>query len=202
MKASRAARAPVALSPSKPRAFVPPPTITHPALLEGGRDDQFRQALYVMVLAQSRLETCREAFGKAMGLTGMQFAVMMGVAYQQKRDGVTIRALSDHVQLASTHVTTEVGVLTRKGLLSKRPHPTDRRSVLVSLTREGEEAIRSINPLVRRVNDRLFDNVTKGDLASLFGVMTKIAFNSEYALAELRRSSLEQTDRGGAERLR
>jgi DNA-binding MarR family transcriptional regulator len=196
MKASRAARAPVALSPSKPRSFAPPLTITHSALLEGGRDDQFRQALYVMVLAQSRLETCREAFGKAMGLTGMQFAVMMGVAYQQKRDGVTIRALSDHVQLASTHVTTEVGVLTRKGLLSKRPHPTDRRSVLVSLTREGEAAVRNINPLVRRVNDRLFDDVTKAELASIFAVMTKIAFNSEYALAELRRSSLEQTDPG------
>jgi DNA-binding MarR family transcriptional regulator len=194
MKASRATRAPVALSPSKSKPFVPPLTITHSALLEGGRDDHFRQALYVMVLAYSRLETCREAFGKAMGLTGMQFAVMMGVAYQQKRDGVTIRALSDHVQLASTHVTTEVGALTRKGLLLKQPHPTDRRSVLVSLTKEGEEAIRAVNPLLRRVNDRLFENVTKTELSAIFGVMTKIAFNSEYALAELRRSSLEKAD--------
>jgi DNA-binding MarR family transcriptional regulator len=194
MKASRAARAPVALSPPKPRSFVPPLTITHPALLEGGHDDHFRQALYVMVLAFSRLETCREAFGKAMGLTGMQFAVMMGVAYQQKRDGVTIRALADHVQLASTHVTTEVGALTRRGLLSKRPHPTDRRSVLVCLTKEGEDAIREIIPLVRRVNDRLFENVSKAELNTIFSVMTRVAFNSEYALAELRRSSLEKAD--------
>ena len=80
----------------------------------------FRQSLYLMVFAFSRLQTCREAFGRALGLTGTQFAVLIGTAYRQGHEGVSIRALADHIQLAPTHVTTEVGRLIGKGLLIGR----------------------------------------------------------------------------------
>src|SRR5438552_10500449 len=98
-----------------PAAFAPPLTVSHGELLTAGADVAFRQSLYLMVLAFSRLQTCREAFGRALGLTGTQFAVVIGTAYRQGRDGVSIRALADHIQLASTHVTTEVGRLIAKG---------------------------------------------------------------------------------------
>ena len=106
-----------------------PRTVSHAALLSGGSDEPFRQTLYLMVLAFGRLQTCREAFGRAMSLTGSQFAVLIGTAYRQQTDGVSIRALADHVQLAPTHVTTEVGRLIRKGLLTKRVNARDRRGV-------------------------------------------------------------------------
>ena len=109
-----------------------PHTVSHSALLSNGGDEPFRQTLYFMVLAFSRLQTCREAFGRAMSLTGSQFAVLIGTAYRQQVAGVSIRALADHVQLAPTHVTTEVGRLIRKGLLTKRINTQDRRGVLVN----------------------------------------------------------------------
>src|SRR6516164_6089342 len=116
-------------------AFAPPATTSHAALLVAGSDVAFRETLYLMVLAFGRLIACREAFGRALGLTGSQFAVLFGVAYVQGRDGVSIRRLAEHVQLASTHVTTEVGRLARKGLLAKTANRRDRRGVLVKLTR-------------------------------------------------------------------
>jgi DNA-binding MarR family transcriptional regulator len=79
-----------------------------------------------------------------MGLTGSQFAVMIGTAYRQKAEGVSIRTLAEYVQLAPPHVTTEVGWLIRKGLLIKRANPQDGRGVLVRLSRHGEGAIDSI----------------------------------------------------------
>src|SRR5687767_5801826 len=121
--------------------FAMPRTVSHAALLSGGSDEPFRQTLYLMVLAFGRLQTCREAFGRAMSLTGSQFAVLIGTAYRQQTDGVSIRALADHVQLAPTHVTTEVGRLIRKGLLTKRVNARDRRGVLVKLSRRGETAL-------------------------------------------------------------
>ena len=53
--------------------FVPPATITLPSMLSGGSDDAFREALYRMVFAFSRLISCREAFGRHLSMTASQF---------------------------------------------------------------------------------------------------------------------------------
>src|SRR6186997_3336359 len=149
------------------KPFLPPVTITLSAMLKAGGDVEFREALYLMVLAFSRLSVCREAFGRVLGLTASQFIVLIGTAYQQGSDGVSIRALADHTQLAATHVTTEVGRLIGKGLLTKQASMLDRRSVLVRLSPKGEDAIRAVNPLLRRVNDLLFADVSREDFAAV-----------------------------------
>jgi MarR family transcriptional regulator, organic hydroperoxide resistance regulator len=184
--------------PSRPRRrattgarapFAPPATVSHRALLVSGDDIGFRETLYLMVLAFGRLITCREAFGRALGLTGSQFAVLFGVAYRQGRDGVSIRALAEHVQLAATHVTTEVGRLTRKGLLTKAENRRDRRGVLVTLTRHGEAAVGRVAPFLRRVNDVLFRGVTRREFAAVDRFLRDFARNGEQALAEIGRNA-------------
>jgi DNA-binding MarR family transcriptional regulator len=172
----------------KRRAFTPPPTVSHPALLAAGTDVAFRETLYLMVLAFGRLITCREAFGRALGLSGSQFAVLFGTAYRQGRDGVSIRRLAEHVQLASTHVTTEVGRLVRQGLLVKTTNQRDRRGVLVKLSQRGEAAVLRVAPFLRRVNDCLFAAVSRRDVAALDRFLRVFARNGEDALAEIRRS--------------
>jgi DNA-binding MarR family transcriptional regulator len=168
--------------------FDPPLTVSHDALLSAGSDVAFRQSLYLMVLAFSRLQACREAFGRALGLSGTQFAVLIGTAYRQGSDGVSIRALADHIQLAPTHVTTEVGRLIDKGLLSKAVNPQDRRGVLVRLSRQGEAAVGDVAPFVRRVNDRLFAGISRRDFAVVSAFLSRFAANSEDALDEIRRT--------------
>ena len=79
-------------------------------------------------------------------------------------------------------MTTEVGRLIAKGLLTKQASTRDRRSVLVRLSRKGEAAIRSVNPLLRRVNDRLFQNVGREEFAVVSRFLEKFARNSEDAL--------------------
>jgi DNA-binding MarR family transcriptional regulator len=172
--------------------FLPPLTVSHGALLSSGSDVAFRQTLYLMVLGFGRLMSCREAFGRALALTGSQFAVLIGAAYAQGHDGVSIRSLSDHIQLAPTHVTTEVGRLIRKGLLVKKTNPRDRRGVLVTLSRRGEAAVRQLAPFLRRVNDLLFRNVRRKDFATVSRFLEVFALNSEHALDEIRRSERER----------
>ena len=179
--------------PRRGKEFVPPVTITLPPLLKSGGDVAFRETLYLMVLAFGRLYTCREAFGRSLGLTASQFIVLIGTAYRQGSEGVSIRGLADHTQLAATHVTTEVGRLIDKGLLTKQASTSDRRSVLVRLTPKGEDAIRTVNPLLRRVNDLLFTDVSREDFAVLSRFLEKFALNSEYALAEIRRAERQRS---------
>jgi DNA-binding MarR family transcriptional regulator len=182
--------------PRRGKEFVPPATITLPAMLVAGSDISFRETLYLMVFAFGRILSFREAFGRHMSLTGSQFIVLIGTAYRQGAEGVSIRALADHTQLAATHVTTEVGRLIDKGLLTKSANLQDRRGVLVRLTAKGEAAIRKINPLLRRVNDRLFQNISREDFAVVSRFLSTFALNSEYALAEVRRAERERAMTG------
>jgi MarR family transcriptional regulator, organic hydroperoxide resistance regulator len=184
--------------PARPRrgkTFMPPATITLPQMLLSGNDLAFRETLYMMFQAFGRLSSFREAFGKELSLTASQFIVLIGTAYRQGSEGVSIRTLSDHTQLAATHVTTEVGRLIGKGLLTKSANERDRRGVLVRLTPKGETAVLEITPLLRRVNDRLFQNVAREDFATVSRFLSNFALNSEYALAELRRSEREHATR-------
>jgi DNA-binding MarR family transcriptional regulator len=186
--AGRRAAPPGSVPTGLPPLFAPPITTSHAALMAAGSDVAFRQSLYLMVLAFSRLGTCREAFGRALGLTGSQFAVLIGTAYRQGRDGVSIRGLAEHVALAPTHVTTEVGRLIHKGLLVKTANRQDRRGVLVRLSRRGEAAVEAVAPFVRRVNDALFAGVSRRDFAVVSAFLSRFAANSEDALDEIRRT--------------
>jgi DNA-binding MarR family transcriptional regulator len=156
-------------------------------MLASGTDVAFRETLYAMVLAFNRLIACREAFGRALALTGSQFAVLVGTAYRQDHDGVSIRVLAAHVQLAPTHVTTEVGRLVRKGLLEKRVNRRDRRGVLITLSPQGKAAVRRISPFLRRVNDLLFQDIRRNELAAVARFLRVLLRNGEEALAEIRR---------------
>jgi DNA-binding MarR family transcriptional regulator len=172
--------------------FVPPATVTLPAMLVAGSDLSFRETIYRMAFAYSRMASFREAFGRHLSLTASQFVVLIGIAYRQGSEGVSIRALSDHTQLAATHVTTEVGRLIDKGLLTKSANTRDRRGVLVRLTPKGEAAVRDVNPLLRRVNDCLFQNISREEFAVVARFLSTYALNSENALAEIRRADQER----------
>jgi DNA-binding MarR family transcriptional regulator len=169
--------------------YKPPLTISRSDFLRGGSDAAFREAIYALVQGAGRLLTCREAFGRSLKLTASQFAVLIGVAYQQGRDGVTVGRLSAHIALAPTHVTTEVGRLAARGLLIKKPSVSDRRSILVSLSRSGERAVAQVAPFVRAINDLLFDGISAKDLAIAKKVARALFRNSDHALVEFRRRS-------------
>lgn len=171
-----------------PGDFRMPRTVSHPALLTGGDDTAFRETVYLMVLAFGRLIACREAFGAAMGLTGSQFAVLIGTAYCQGERGISINGLAEHVRLASTHVTTEVGRLIRKGLLTKRTNADDRRGVLVRLTRRGEAALTDVAPFLCSINDILFAGVGRADFDALSRFLQRFAANTELALEAIGRT--------------
>ena len=123
--------------------YRPPVTISREDFLIEGSDADFRRSIYAMIQSVGRLLACRDAFGRELDLTPSQFAVLMGVAHCQQREGVIIKDLADHVGLAATHVTTEVGRLERAGYLIKKPSPADRRSVCVFLTSHAKNEISS-----------------------------------------------------------
>lgn len=166
--------------------YQPPLTTSREEFLKDDSDQLFREAIYTWVLSVDKLLKCRSVFARILGLTSSQFAVLMGVASQQRSRGVTIKDLAEHVALASTHVTTEIGRLEAKGLLVKKGNEDDRRSVLVSLTPKGRKEIERVTPVVREANDLLFRGVKLKGLINAHVVARQLVANSDHAMVFLR----------------
>jgi DNA-binding MarR family transcriptional regulator len=128
------------------------------------------------------MSTFREAVGRMIGLTGNQYLVFLATAHTEGEAGVTIRELAQYALMASTHVTTQVGSLIRKGLLKKRPNGDDRRSVLVSLSDKGWQAMKLIAPVRREFNDAFFVGMERRTLLDASKFLEQVATNSERAL--------------------
>jgi len=177
----------------------PPLTTSRKEILTNGSDEQFRRMVYALVQSVSRLLAFRDVFGRELGITPSQFTVLMAIAHCQDASGVAIRDIADHAAMAATHVTTEVGRLKRKGLISKRPSPSDGRSVLVSLSPEGRKSIERVMPLIRDINDILFEHLDPKSMVLIHDFAKRLIFNAELAMGEVRRRRLENGTRMLAE---
>jgi DNA-binding MarR family transcriptional regulator len=110
-----------------------------------------------------------------------------GVASRKASGGITVRALAEHVQIAPTHVPTEVGRLVEMNLLAKLPNKNDGRSVLIKLTAQGQRAVTHVHPLLRRSSEVLFQDIKTEDILQLQRLLQTLAIQSEIALDEVQR---------------
>jgi DNA-binding MarR family transcriptional regulator len=172
----------------KPRArserrgvFAPPLTVTLPAVLTDGSDKAFRRVIYGLFVCAARLHDIRDAFGRRIAMTGARYTVLIATAHLQGGAGVGVRTLADYLHVAPPHVTTEVGKLVAAGLLSKERNPDDGRGVLVSLTPAGAAALEALAPFLRRINDILFDGITRAEFAAVVRFIDKFVVNTERA---------------------
>ena len=76
-------------------------------------------------------------------------------------------------------VTRIVQLLERKGLLRRKPHPTDgRRSELV-LTSAGESVIRTVEPIAQANRRQALEGIDAGQVARLRAVLERIVENCD-----------------------
>lgn len=174
-------------------------SISHAAMLVNGNDETFRHMLYLARLFADRLAVFREAAARMIGLSGNQYVVLLSTAHLQGDGGVPVREVARYTLMASTHVTTQAGALIRKGLLRKQPNTNDGRSVLLSLTSEGEKAMNVIAGVRRQFNDAFFIGVSRADLLAAERFLEQVAANSERALPLLK---LAKTHAGPSRRAR
>jgi DNA-binding MarR family transcriptional regulator len=150
-------------------------------------DGHVSEALDLLLVVASRIRECRDTVGELLGLTAPQFAILIGVQSREARSGITIRALAKNVQMAPTHVTTEVGRLVKMQLLAKLPNRNDGRSVLVKLTPRGLQAVSRVAPLIKRSSELIFKDVRARSFVEFSDLLHTLAVNSELALDEVRR---------------
>ena len=76
-------------------------------------------------------------------------------------------------------VTRIVQLLERKGLLRRKPHPTDGRRSELALTRSGASVIRTVEPIARAYRRQALDGIDAGEVARLREVLKRIVENCD-----------------------
>lgn len=95
------------------------------------------------------------------GLTRARVAVI----WRLHRDGPTFqRGLSQALGVTPRNITGLVDALEATGFVTRRPHPTDRRATVVSLTPQGRSAAEAMQEDRETFSDELFARLPRADL--------------------------------------
>lgn len=96
----------------------------------------------------------------------------------------TGRALAQALRVTPRNVTGLVDALASDGMVERRPHPTDRRAMLVCLTAKGTESMTKMADDHRRLADLLFGTLPRARLAEFTATITDLADRLDRAIAD------------------
>jgi DNA-binding MarR family transcriptional regulator len=169
----------------KSKSGAKPLTVSRPELLANGSDAQFRAFLHGVLAFAARLEAVRAGFASLLGLTGIQYTILISVSHLQSEGEVTVGAVADHLHLSGAFVTTETGKLLRLGLITKLQDLNDRRRVCLRVTAKGRELLCDLAPVQVQVNDVLFDFVSAEQFRGLSATIDRIVACGDRAISLL-----------------
>jgi DNA-binding MarR family transcriptional regulator len=168
---------------SKSKLPAPPLTTSRGALLVNGSDQAFRQLVHTLLAFLARHDTVRDGHAAAIGLSGIEYTVLISVQSLSAEGQVSVRELAAHLHLSGAFVTTVSNKLQQMGLLDKLTDPEDRRRLRLVVTGEGEALLARLAPIQRQVNDVQFDCLGAGDLGRLLASVDKLVESSDKAIA-------------------
>jgi DNA-binding MarR family transcriptional regulator len=175
-----------------------PPTTNRAALRDAdGGDTEFRRMIFGIFTMTVNFDRIRERMATALGLSGIQYHILMVVAELSEQVPVTVSVIAERLHTSGAYVTMETKKLMRRGFLDKRPNPDDGHSVIISLTAEGRDAIDAFAPHLQAINDELFDGIGPETFEQFRGIVDHMTRTSGRAadLAEtLARDHTELSD--------
>ena len=107
---------------------------------------------------------------RALGLTPQHYQLLLAIKGFPDRDWATIRELAERLQLRHHSVVGLVDRAQRQGLITRSPHPDERRAVAISLTNEGALALSRLVQFHRELLRQMADALTLPDLTPASGV--------------------------------
>jgi DNA-binding MarR family transcriptional regulator len=109
----------------------------------------------------------------AYGLTAQQAAVLLHAA----REPTSPSQLRAQLGTDTAGMTKLLDRLAAKGLIERRPHPGDRRAIVIELTAAGRELLPNLPPVFGRVSSALLAGFAPTELATLTGMLNRMLAN-------------------------
>jgi DNA-binding MarR family transcriptional regulator len=105
------------------------------------------------------------------GLTPVQYAAMTAIAAEGKTDATR---LSEAIGFDRATLGSVIDRLERRGLVTRKAHPGDRRMKLVALTDTGRDALHRVQPLVEQSHRDFLEPLTREEAETLLRLLTKL----------------------------
>ncbi len=143
--------------------------------------EAIRRLLYRRDVAVARH---RSALARTLGVTDVEMQALVHLAEQEALSPSAIGALCD---LSSGGATALVQRLEQAGHVTRRPHPTDRRSTLIRLSARTAERLERAESKITHGLDSVTRPLTEPQRVAVSGVLTQLVTLSEELEAPVRR---------------
>ncbi|MDE0797000.1 MAG: MarR family winged helix-turn-helix transcriptional regulator [Alphaproteobacteria bacterium] len=174
-----------------------PTTTHHPALLDSnGSDADFRRMIYGIFTMTVNFDRIRECMATALGLSGIQYHILMVVAELSADLPVTVTTVAGRLHTSGAYVTMETKKLIRRGFLDKQRNPDDGRSVIITLTDEGRAAIDAFAPYHQEINSELFSDIDAETFQQFRAIVDHMSRTSTRAAEKAEILARDHTDIG------
>jgi DNA-binding MarR family transcriptional regulator len=87
---------------------------------------------------------------------------------------ITPGEIAERAIIAAASTTSVLDTLEKRGLVERRPHPTDRRKLLIDLTPEGRSTIDQILPGLHRLETDVMSALTPAERRELLTLIAKV----------------------------
>ncbi len=150
--------------------------------------EAIRRLLYRRDVAVARH---RAALARTLGLTDVEMLALVHVAEHGELAPSAIAALLD---LSSGGATSLVQRLGRAGHVTRHPHPTDRRSILIRLSPATAERLEAAGAPLDQELEAVAARLTDDQSAAVADVFTRLAALTEELEASMRRDAEPEPD--------
>jgi len=124
----------------------------------------------------------RSYFGEMLGISGVQYEILMAVQRLEGADGISVSDTATWIRRSPVFVTNEVKNLHNKRLVTKEKAQDDRRKVLLRLTPMARQRIAELAPIQREVNDLLFEKLSASEFRLMVDLISQLLPCGEKAL--------------------
>lgn len=141
-------------------------------------EDPYYAYSFILDRTARRVKQYAQRRFKELGfnITVDQWLVLKNL-YESK--GMKQNELADLVFKDNPTLTRMIDLLCKKGLTQRTMHPQDRRSFVVTLTREGQKKVEQLKPKMRDVRVKAWEGLTEKDFQQFKKILNAIYQNLE-----------------------
>jgi DNA-binding MarR family transcriptional regulator len=149
-----------------------PMTVSRPELLVDGSDHVYRRFVHALLALSAMHEAIRDGIAASIRLGGVQHTMLQSIIHLGQTKPVGVTEVANHLNLSLSFITTETA----------RQSPSDRRKVLLAVTKKGFELFKQVAPLQRTIGDVQFGNLTARQFVELVPIIERLVESSREAV--------------------
>jgi len=119
----------------------------------------------------------RRSFELKSGHSGLTRSQFQTIAYLAQSEGINQSGLAERLEIEAVTLVRILDTLEERGLIERRPHPTDRRSRLLYLTKTAQPMLDAMQPIGEATRAEALEGISEEDRGRLYRTLTQMKTN-------------------------